>query len=179
MSTHRFASPSTVARRVVGVALATPLAMLGWALHGADAGASPSPFLQAISIKGSAPVLVNSSHDTLYVLSDEKSGHLHCTGACLGYWPAVLVKKNVTKVSVGSGVKGKIGFIARAGGMKQVTFDSFPLYRFAGDAGAAQTGGEGLSSYGGTWYAVKAAATSPSTVAVTSFTTTTTSGGAY
>jgi len=61
----------------------------------------------------------------------------------------------------GPGVKGRIGFIARSKSMRQVTFNSYPLYRFAGDAGPATAKGEGLVSYGGTWYAIAARSRTP------------------
>ncbi|MDE3139172.1 MAG: hypothetical protein KGL05_04970 [Acidobacteriota bacterium] len=73
----------------------------------------------------------------------------------------VLVKKSTTRVTLGPGVKGRIGFIARSKSKKQVTFNSYPLYRFAGDTGPARSNGEGLFSCGGTWYAIAAGATTP------------------
>jgi len=39
-----------------------------------------------------------------------------------------------------------------------VTFNSFPLYTFAGDSGARQSHGEGVKAFGGTWTLVNAAA---------------------
>ncbi|MBW4030667.1 MAG: hypothetical protein HIU57_08380 [Acidobacteria bacterium] len=133
--------------------------------------ASSKPFLEALRVKGSTPVLVNSSHETLYLLSSEKSSHLHCSGACLTYWPPVLVKKSIARVSLGPGVRGKVGFVARPGAMKQVTFNSYPLYRFAGDGRAGSTNGEGLVSYGGTWYVLKAASTTANATPLKKFVT--------
>ena len=143
------------------------------------ATASPAAFLQAIRISGSTPVLVNSSHHTLYLLSSERSGHLHCTGACLTYWPPLLVKKSTARVTLGPGVKGRIGFIVRSKTMKQVTFNSYPLYRFAGDAGPAKANGEGLVSYGGTWYAIAAGARTPNATPVKALVTKPTGTGGY
>jgi len=41
----------------------------------------------------------------------------------------------------------------------QVTYHGHPLYRFSGDVRAGQTAGEGLTDFGGRWYAVSAAGT--------------------
>jgi predicted lipoprotein with Yx(FWY)xxD motif len=176
MSTCPTRFPAKVRSRVLVALVITPLMSAGVFLPAGIASASSSPLLQALSIKSSPPAVVNAAHDTLYLLSSEKSGHLHCTGLCLNYWFPLLVKKSVTTITMAKGVKGKIGFVARSGGMKQVTFNSYPLYRFSGDARSLQTNGEGLVSYGGTWYAVKAAATSPSQSAIKSFASSTVGG---
>jgi hypothetical protein len=63
-------------------------------------------------------------------------------------------------VSLGAGVKGKIGFVARGKSKKQVTFNSYPLYSFAGDSGARGSKGEDVKALGGTWTLVHADATS-------------------
>ncbi|HUY16771.1 MAG TPA: hypothetical protein VMV11_04320, partial [Acidimicrobiales bacterium] len=93
----------------------------------------------------------------------------------------LLVKSSVTKVSLGAGVKGKIGFVKRSKTMKQVTFNSFPVYTYQGDSGKLQSNGEGITADGGTWTLVKAKASSAGATAyaksASGNTTTTTSGG--
>jgi hypothetical protein len=74
----------------------------------------------------------------------------------------VLVKLSVAKVTLGANVKGKVGFYTRGMTMKQVTFNSYPLYTFSGDSGSLQSHGEGISGFGGTWYLVKASSSSAS-----------------
>jgi predicted lipoprotein with Yx(FWY)xxD motif len=100
------------------------------------------------------------------VLSIESTGKLHCTGACLKTWPPDLVKSSTKSVSVGKGVKGKVGFVKRSSTTKQVTFNGFPVYRFSGDKKAKQANGEGIVADGGTWTLVSAAATKASTTPV-------------
>lgn len=140
-----------VRRAVLLGAAASALAM-------ATAGAAGAPTLQAATVSGHGGLLVNGSSRSLYLLSSEKGAKVHCTGTCLSSWPPLLVKDSVTSVSLGSGVKGRIGFLAR-GTMKQVTFNSYPLYTYAGDTGPRQANGEGVEADGGTWYLVKADAT--------------------
>ncbi|MCU1362735.1 MAG: hypothetical protein JWM55_563 [Acidimicrobiaceae bacterium] len=118
--------------------------------------------LGASSVPHFAGALVNQSSRSLYVLSDEKGGALKCTGSCLSSWIPVEVSTSVTKVSLGAGVRGKIGFVARGKSKKQVTFNSYPLYSFVGDSGVRQSHGEGVKAFGGTWTLVKAAATTAS-----------------
>jgi predicted lipoprotein with Yx(FWY)xxD motif len=124
-----------------------------------SAGASTS-VLQSVNVTGFPGVLANHASRTLYVLTVEKGAKLKCEGACLANWIPVTVKSSVTSVNLGANVKGKIGFVARSATTKQVTFNSYPVYTFAGDTGARQSHGEGLAFDGGKWYVAKAASTS-------------------
>jgi predicted lipoprotein with Yx(FWY)xxD motif len=150
-----------------------------------SASGASSPTLKSANVASFPGALVNHSSRTLYLLSSEKGAKIKCKSACLSTWPPLLVKSSVTKVTLGANVKGKIGFVTRSATMKQVTFNSFPLYTFAGDSGALQSNGEGIVALGGTWYLVKA---SSSSAGVTVFkksssgtptTTTTTASGGY
>lgn len=97
-------------------------------------------------------VLADAQGRTLYVLTSDQPGHPACTGACLKIWPPVMAASS--SVRGGSGVKAHLGVAALATGGQQVTVGGKPLYTFAGDAGAGQTKGQGIKSFGGTWYAV-------------------------
>lgn len=150
-----------------------------------SAGASTS-VLQSVNVSGFPGALANHASRTLYVLTVEKGAKLRCKGACLATWIPVTVKSSVTSVSLGANVKGKIGFVARSATTKQVTFNSYPVYTFAGDSGARQSHGEGLAFDGGKWYVAKAASTSTGSTPILKTassggggTTTTTTGGAY
>jgi predicted lipoprotein with Yx(FWY)xxD motif len=118
--------------------------------------------IPSTSYKG---VLVNSSSHSLYVLSAEKGATLKCTSSCLQIWPPLLVPASTTSVSLGGGVDGTIGFVAR-GAMKQVTFNSYPVYTYSGDSTTLEACGQGVSSFGGTWSLTDAAATTPGSTQV-------------
>ena len=51
---------------------------------------------------------------------------------------------------------GTLGALPREGGSLQLTYDSNPLYRYAGDMGAASTAGQGVSDKWGQWHLVGA-----------------------
>jgi predicted lipoprotein with Yx(FWY)xxD motif len=144
------------------------IAVAGAVIPATSSDASSGAPLQAMKVKGATSIRVDSSRRTLCPLSTERSARLHCTSTFLTYWPPVLVSKSVTKVSLGPGVKGKIGFVLRTRSMKKVTFNSYPLYRFSGDAGPGKANGKGLASYGGTWHVLRAASTSATTAPVKS-----------
>jgi hypothetical protein len=54
------------------------------------------------------------------------------------------------------------GTIKRSGGQVQATYDGHPLYTFAGDTSAGQTGGNGKNASGGLWWAMTPSGSRPS-----------------
>jgi len=113
----------------------------------------------AIKVTKFGSVLADRSGRTLYLLTIEAGDKLRCTSAaCLATWPPLEITKG-QKVSVGAGVKGKVGTIARSSTTLQVTFNRYPVYLYAGDTGKAQTHGEGLNEFGGLWYMLLPSAT--------------------
>ena len=125
------------------------------------AGATGAQLLKA-TVKPYSGILENAEHHTLYALSSEQSGRLHCGATCTPIWFPWLVRSSVTTVSLGAGVAGKIGFVKRTATTKQVTFNSYPVYAFSGDSGPGQVNGQGIAADGGTWYLVNATAGSSS-----------------
>jgi predicted lipoprotein with Yx(FWY)xxD motif len=151
------------------------------------AGAQPARQLSSKStiqertISKYGKVLANSAGFSLYVLSTESKGALHCTStSCTTSWPPLLVAKNA-KITAGPGVKGKVSHVTR-GTKWQVTYNGWPVYTFIGDSGPGKSQGEKIVGFGGTWYLVNAAATTSSKTplkAVTSGGATTTTTGGY
>lgn len=145
-----------------------------------SASGATSPVLKSGKVSRFPGALVSGSSKTLYVLSSEKGGKIKCKGACLSVWPPLLVKTSVKSISLGVGVKGRIGFVRRSKTTKQVTYNSFPVYTYNGDTGKLQSNGEGIAALGGKWTLAKAKATSPAaTTYVSSSTTTTTAASGY
>jgi predicted lipoprotein with Yx(FWY)xxD motif len=95
-------------------------------------------------------ILTNPQGRTLYYFLPERGGRIVCSSsACTGYWPPSLAA--VASPSGGAGVTGQLGLIARAGGAQQITYNTWPLYTFSGDAAAGQTNGQGVVGFGGKW----------------------------
>jgi predicted lipoprotein with Yx(FWY)xxD motif len=121
-------------------------------------------------------ILVNGTGRTLYALSGDSSTKSICGSSCVAVWPPLTTSG---APRAGSGVDGsKLGTLMRSDGTTQVSYDGHPLYTFSGDSGSGQVHGEGITSFGGTWYVVDAAG-SPVVHAGSAGTTTTTSGGGY
>lgn len=108
-------------------------------------------------------ILVNAKGMTLYYLETEKHGTIKCTASCVTYWPPLLVSPSTKTLTAGHAVTGKLGTILRPDGKKQLTYNKWPLYFFAGDKKPGDTKGQGVAKV---WWVitVKAASSSGSPV---------------
>ena len=148
----------------------TRLAVSGLALIGLSAAGQ-----LALAVPGHATaggtVVVKSAHDpvhgnivvdakgfSVYLLTSEAPGRFSCTLACSVFWPPLTVPAGTTQVSAGPGVLGKLGLVKNPEGSMQVTYNGYPLYHYLSDHSPGQTQGEGITSFGGTWYLVNPAA---------------------
>jgi predicted lipoprotein with Yx(FWY)xxD motif len=105
-------------------------------------------------------VLVNGQGQALYLLTSEKGGKITCTPAngCTQAWPETVLPSGATAARAGSGVKASLlGAVKDSSGGLEVTYNHWPLYTFAGDSGPGVVKGQGLTSFGGTWYVLNAA----------------------
>jgi predicted lipoprotein with Yx(FWY)xxD motif len=93
-------------------------------------------------------VLVDSSGKTVYMLTADSSGTSTCSSACLQYWPPVAPSKAASTVT------GKVATTTTTGGSKIATVGGWPVYTFIQDQKPGDVTGEGISNFGGTWYAV-------------------------
>jgi predicted lipoprotein with Yx(FWY)xxD motif len=96
-------------------------------------------------------VLAGSNGRTVYRFTVDSKGVSKCTGACLSYWPRLLVKPGVKPTAGGGANASLLGTIKAPHGMEQVTYAGYPLYYFAGDSQSGQTKGQGVT---GKWYVV-------------------------
>lgn len=95
-------------------------------------------------------VLVDGAGRTVYLLTADSPGTSSCDASCLRYWPAVPPPSGTSLPGVTAAVDRTTtvdgGVIATVGG--------WPLYTYVQDKAAGDVTGEGLQSFGGTWYAV-------------------------
>jgi len=97
-------------------------------------------------------ILVDSKGQTLYLFTKDSTGKSACSGMCATFWPPL---QTGGKPTAGSGTSASlIGTIKRSDGTSQVTYDGHPLYRFAKDTKPGDVNGEGVTAFGGSWFAV-------------------------
>jgi predicted lipoprotein with Yx(FWY)xxD motif len=121
----------------------------------ASASSAASTTISAKSVPGVGTVLVNGQGQTLYMLTSEKGGKITCTQAngCTQAWPETLLANGAAAATAGSGVQSSLlGTVKDASGNLEVTYNHWPLYTFSGDSGPGVAKGQGLTSFGGTWY---------------------------
>jgi predicted lipoprotein with Yx(FWY)xxD motif len=91
-------------------------------------------------------VLVDGRGMTLYVLSADSVGTSTCSTQCLQFWPAV-APGGTQKVSAAT------GRTTTPDGTAIATVGGHPVYAFALDHKPGDVNGQGISEFGGTWYA--------------------------
>ena len=150
---------------------------------GALASASPAAAVtvSAKTVPGVGTVLVNGQGQTLYLLTSEQGGKITCTDSngCTTLWPEIALGHGMTAATAGSGARSSLlGTVRDASGHLEVTYNGWPLYTFAGDSGPGVAKGQGLTSFGGTWYVLNASG-SPVTASQSQSGNSSSSGGGY
>jgi predicted lipoprotein with Yx(FWY)xxD motif len=143
------ASPSAVTASVVPSA--APSAAGGAASPTASAETSETYELKVAQGSGSiGSYITGEDGKTLYIfMNDTKdSGKSVCNGDCASTWPPLVVE-SLDEVKADSGVTGTLALVTRDDGAKQVSYKGMPLYYFAADKAAGDTGGQGI---GGVWF---------------------------
>jgi predicted lipoprotein with Yx(FWY)xxD motif len=151
---------------LVGAA-AVPLIALGVAAcgggdNGATAASAPPqtasghPATVGAANEGNlGTILVDSQGRTLYLFQKDSGTKSACFGACASAWPPLRVNG---KPTVGSGANASmVGTTNRSDGKPQVTYNGHPLYLYSGDQKPGDTDGQGLTAFGGGWFALSPA----------------------
>jgi predicted lipoprotein with Yx(FWY)xxD motif len=124
----------------------------GNAAQAATANKSTSSATVAVANSDLGHVLVNSQRRTLYLFGADMGTTSACSGACAQEWPPLVANGTST---VGNGAKSSLlGASTRSDGKQQITYNGHPVYLFAGDHKAGDTNGQGITAFGGTWYAL-------------------------
>lgn len=113
-------------------------------------GASASGVTIASADSSMGKILVDGQGLSLYLLTADSPDQSSCSDACAGAWPPVVANG---QAAAGSGVDASLlGTLTRPDGSTQVTYNGHPLYTFKGDHAAGDVTGQGINSFGGTWY---------------------------
>jgi predicted lipoprotein with Yx(FWY)xxD motif len=87
---------------------------------------------------------------TVYIYEADKGSTSSCSAACAAVWPPVGTSAAAT--AAGGALSADIGVITRSDGSKQVTYKGHPLYLYARDGDKSDAYGQGIKSFGASWY---------------------------
>ncbi|GAA4988692.1 hypothetical protein GCM10023205_69610 [Yinghuangia aomiensis] len=98
-------------------------------------------------------ILVNGSGRTLYLLTADAGTTSNCYGECASIWPP---DTQVNAPASGQADASKVGSTPRNDSSSQVTYNGHPVYTYAQDAKPGDVNGQGLNTFGGTWWVLDA-----------------------
>jgi predicted lipoprotein with Yx(FWY)xxD motif len=172
------------------VSISTAALAVGMALFMAACGSSagkstapgaadhPATMFKTAKAPGLGTVLTDARGRTVYLLTSGGHTNVPCgdSNGCTKLWPPLPLPAGTPAATAGPGVQASLlGTMRLSDGQMYPTYGGWLLYEFAGDSGSGQARGQGIVSFGGTWYAI-----SPSGDPVTSpVSTPTTSGNGY
>jgi predicted lipoprotein with Yx(FWY)xxD motif len=147
---------------VAAVVALAPLAVSACGSSGGGATASTLPEVAngqpatvGVASGDLGKILVDSQGRTLYLFQKDAGTKSACFGECASDWPPL---RAAGKPTVGSGADSTlVGTAKRSDGKPQVTYNGHPLYLYAGDGKSGDTNGQGLTLFGGAWYALSPA----------------------
>jgi predicted lipoprotein with Yx(FWY)xxD motif len=119
----------------------------------------PSTSFSTAKVSGLGTVVVDGRGRTVYVLTADGKTNAPCTdqNGCTKLWPDLPLPDG------SAGAKGEMGIDSSLLGTKKLsdgetypTYHGWLMYEYSGDSGPGQSNGQGIKSFGGTWYALKA-----------------------
>jgi predicted lipoprotein with Yx(FWY)xxD motif len=117
---------------------------------GATGGGNSAGVELATADSSFGKILVDGQGMSLYLLTADSADQSACTDACASAWPPLA---STGQVSAVSGAEASLlGTLTRPDGSTQVTYNGHPLDSFKGDHAAGDIAGQGIQSFGGTWY---------------------------
>src|SRR5262245_55738349 len=125
---------------------------------GAHKNVQASARFRTANVPGVGTVLVDGKGRTVYILTNDGTTNVPCDDAsgCTALWPDLPLKDGAA-AKAGAGLTSSLlGTKKMSDGETWPTYNGWLVYEYAGDSGPGQANGEGLTSFGGTWYVLNA-----------------------
>jgi predicted lipoprotein with Yx(FWY)xxD motif len=136
-----------------GTGAAAPAPSTGTQAANTESGASAPAAAVTVSAKSNklgSILAAGPRRMTVYLFEADKGGSSSCSGACAAVWPPV--RATGALAARGAAAGAKLSQITRPDGTKQVAYNGHPLYFFARDGDKGDAYGQGLKSFGASWY---------------------------
>jgi predicted lipoprotein with Yx(FWY)xxD motif len=127
------------------------------ASSGSSGSSSPATSFSAANVAGLGKVVVDARGRTVYVLTAPGKKNVPCTDAsgCTSVWPDLPLPSGTSAAKAGSGLKSSLlGAKKLSDGETYPTYNGYLMYEYASDSGPGQANGQGIKSFGGTWWAL-------------------------
>ena len=118
---------------------------------------APSTSFATADVPGLGMVLVDGQGRTVYLLTADGTTNAPCDDAsgCTRVWPDLPFPDGVTSATAGPGVQASLLSSKQlSDGETYPTYNGWLMYEFVRDTAPGQANGEGIHSFGGTWYAI-------------------------
>jgi predicted lipoprotein with Yx(FWY)xxD motif len=123
-----------------------PSAETQTSVENTQAPATATPILNLNLDSKLAQYLADAKSMTLYTYSKDTAGVSNCSGTCATNWPPYTVAAGAA-LTTAAGISGAVGTIARADGMRQVTYKGMPLYLWVKDVKPGDVTGNGVGGF--------------------------------
>lgn len=132
-----------------------------WAGAATSSGkpSSPSTKLAVATVPKVGKVVVDARGRTVYVLTANGKSNVTCSDStgCTKVWPDLPLPKGTKAATAGTGIQSKsLGTKKLSDGETYPTYHGWLMYEYVGDSRPGQANGQGIKSFGGTWYALGA-----------------------
>ena len=120
--------------------------------------AKPSTSFSTAKVSGVGTVVVDGRGRTVYVLTSDGHTNAPCTAAsgCTTLWPDLPLPGGTATAKAGTGITASLLSTKKLNGETFPTYHGWLMYEYSGDSGSGQSNGQGIKSFGGTWYALNA-----------------------
>ena len=125
----------------------------------AGSGAKPSTSFSTAKVSGVGTVVVDGRGRTVYILTADGKTNAPCAddSGCTKLWPDLPLPDGVASAKGEMGVDASLLSTKKSSdGETYPTYHGWLMYEYSGDTGPGQSNGQGIQSFGGTWYALMA-----------------------
>jgi predicted lipoprotein with Yx(FWY)xxD motif len=121
--------------------------------------AKPGTKLSVASVSGVGKVVVDGKGRTVYILTSGGHTNVPCSedNGCTKLWPELPLPDGVSAAKAGTGIDASLlGTKKSEDGETYPTYNGWLMYEYANDSGPGQATGQGIKSFGGTWWVLNA-----------------------
>lgn len=138
-----------------GGSYGSPPATTGSGVASSHKTVQASARFSTANVSGLGKVLVDGKGRTVYILTKDGKTNVPCNDAsgCTAVWPDLPLKGGAMEAKAGTGLTSSLlGTKKLSDGETYPTYNGWLMYEYTGDSGPSQANGEGITSFGGTWY---------------------------